>query len=259
MTASPKWQFWVDRGGTFTDCLGISPEGAVRTTKVLSSDRAPLEAIAKLAAEFDAGPLETLDADVKLGTTVATNALLERRGVPTAILTTAGLSGVFDIGTQERPELFVLEIERPARLQRWRLETPGRRAATGEVVEALDLEHARGGLAASLGSMGRRKRAAGSPQVAPAGLGAAPAGLSSPAPSSSGTSAGKARRRAGSLCAAARARRRRARLSRPPGHRRSGARRPRRSRRPRRPRSPSPPSARPQLSSGRPRRRRRRR
>ena len=149
MTASPKWQFWVDRGGTFTDCLGISPEGAVRTTKVLSSDRAPLEAIAKLAAEFDAGPLETLDADVKLGTTVATNALLERRGVPTAILTTAGLSGVFDIGTQERPELFVLEIERPARLQRWRLETPGRRAATGEVVEALDLEHARGVLAAA--------------------------------------------------------------------------------------------------------------
>ncbi len=149
MTASPKWQFWVDRGGTFTDCLGISPEGAVRTTKVLSSDRAPLEAIAKLAAEFDAGPLETLDADVKLGTTVATNALLERRGVPTAILTTAGLSGVFDIGTQERPELFVLEIERPVRLQQWRLETPGRRAATGEVVEALDLEHARGALAAA--------------------------------------------------------------------------------------------------------------
>ena len=50
MTASPTWQFWVDRGGTFTDCLGISPEGEVRTTKVLSSDRAPLEAIAKLAA-----------------------------------------------------------------------------------------------------------------------------------------------------------------------------------------------------------------
>ena len=147
MSAPQKWQFWVDRGGTFTDCLGISPEGEVRTTKVLSSDRAPLEAIEKLALEFEAGPLETLAAEVKLGTTVATNALLERRGVPTALLTTAGLSGVFDIGTQERPELFTLEIERPARLQKWRLETPGRRSATGSVVEALDLEHARSALA----------------------------------------------------------------------------------------------------------------
>jgi len=137
------WQFWIDRGGTFTDCLGIAPDGAVHSTKVLSSDRAPVEAIEEVLAQAHAGDAASVEAFVKLGTTVATNALLERRGVPTALLTNAGLSGVFDIGTQQRPELFALEIERAPRLQRWRIEAPGRRDAAGEVVDELDLEAAR--------------------------------------------------------------------------------------------------------------------
>jgi 5-oxoprolinase (ATP-hydrolysing) len=142
--ATNAWQFWIDRGGTFTDCLGVSPGGRFHTTKVLSSDTAPVEAIRQiLALAGDTTSPELLECRVKLGTTVATNALLERRGVPTALLTNAGLSGVFDIGTQRRPELFELEIKRSPRLQRWRLEAPGRRDARGRLVEELDLDVAR--------------------------------------------------------------------------------------------------------------------
>ena len=142
------WRFWIDRGGTFTDCIGWSPAGAFFTAKVLSSNRAPVEAIETVLEQAGEGtPVARLECVVKLGTTVATNALLERRGAATALLTHRGLSGVFDIGTQERPELFDLEIELPERLQRWRLETPGRRDANGRVVEPLDLESAREHLA----------------------------------------------------------------------------------------------------------------
>ena len=137
------WQFWIDRGGTFTDCLGLAPDGAVHTTKVLSSDRAPLEAVERILEIAGANGDAKEGARIKLGTTVATNALLERRGVPTALLTHEGLSGVFDIGTQERPDLFALEITRAPRLQHWRLEVPGRRGADGSVVEPVDLDRAR--------------------------------------------------------------------------------------------------------------------
>jgi 5-oxoprolinase (ATP-hydrolysing) len=142
--SSQQWQFWIDRGGTFTDCLGISPAGHFHTTKILSSDQAPVAAIrAILAMAGEATSATTLECRVKLGTTVSTNALLERRGVPTALLTNRGLSGAFDIGTQERPELFELEIEKSPRLQRWRLESAGRQDAQGAVVEELDLDAAR--------------------------------------------------------------------------------------------------------------------
>jgi 5-oxoprolinase (ATP-hydrolysing) len=121
---------------------------------VLSSDRAPLEAIETILAEaagraMSRAELARLDCRVKLGTTVATNALLERRGVPTALVTNRGLSGVFQIGTQERPDLFALEIERPPRLPGWWLEVAGRRDAAGALVEPLDLEAARASLAAA--------------------------------------------------------------------------------------------------------------
>ena len=150
--STQKWQFWIDRGGTFTDCLGISPSSRVHTTKVLSSDKAPVEAIrAILAMAGETTSTTTLECRVRLGTTVSTNALLERRGVPTALLTNRGLSGVFDIGTQQRPELFDLEIEKSPRLQRWRLETSGRRDAQGLVVEELDLDEARAVLGAARG------------------------------------------------------------------------------------------------------------
>ncbi len=130
---SPAWRFWIDRGGTFTDCIGVSPAGVFHVAKLHSSDGAPLEAIRQILANAGEADLSLDEARVriKLGTTVATNALLERRGVPTALLTNVGLSGVFEIGTQERPELFDLEIERPPRLPKWWIEVPGRRDAEG--------------------------------------------------------------------------------------------------------------------------------
>ncbi len=146
---SPAWRFWIDRGGTFTDCIGVSPAGVFHVAKLLSSDAAPLEAIREILARAGEADLSLDEASIriKLGTTVATNALLERRGVPTALLTNLGLSGVFEIGTQQRPELFDLEIERPPRLPKWWIEVPGRRDAQGAVVERVDLEVAREALA----------------------------------------------------------------------------------------------------------------
>jgi len=157
-----SWKFWIDRGGTFTDCIAISPQGAVFIQKILSSDSAPVEAIRAVLREADAGDPAALSMDVRLGTTVATNALLERRGVPTALVTNQGLADVFVIGTQARPELFDLEIRRPPPLHSATCEVAGRIAADGSVLEALDLEAARGEL--------RRARAAGARAVAVACL-----------------------------------------------------------------------------------------
>ena len=82
------WEFWIDRGGTFTDCIGVAPDGEVHTAKVLSSDTAPVTAIRMLLERTgELAPGEALPAcRVKLGTTVATNALLERRGVDTLLV-----------------------------------------------------------------------------------------------------------------------------------------------------------------------------
>jgi len=103
-TPETAWQFWIDRGGTFTDCIGVAPDGRLHTAKRLSSDTAPLEAIREIWRA--AGVADTPACSVRLGTTVATNALLERRGVPTLFATNRGLGDLLAIGTQERPELF---------------------------------------------------------------------------------------------------------------------------------------------------------
>ncbi len=141
------WQFWIDRGGTFTDCVALAPDGVVHSAKLLSSETAPVEAVRKILREaggFGADdPLPADAVEVKLGTTVATNALLERRGAPTAVVTNSGLGDLFVIGTQQRPELFELAIEKPAPLHTRALELSGRLAADGSVLEALDIEAAR--------------------------------------------------------------------------------------------------------------------
>jgi 5-oxoprolinase (ATP-hydrolysing) len=151
-----RWQFFIDCGGTFTDCIGVSPAGELSTCKLLSAPDSPVRAIEELLAR--AGALEgsaarvavgELAISVRLGTTVATNALLERRGVSTALVAPRGLAGIFDVGTQERPALFELEIERPARLHEFALEVSGRRSATGELIEELDLSKARSTLEAA--------------------------------------------------------------------------------------------------------------
>lgn len=135
--SEPRWQFWVDRGGTFTDCIARSPEGELSVRKVLSSDLAPVEAIQSVLR--DAGVWRKGEAvpacSVRMGTTVATNALLERRGVRMLVATARGLGDVLTIGTQERPELFELEIVKPAPLHERALELDGRIDARGQTLE----------------------------------------------------------------------------------------------------------------------------
>ena len=145
------WEFWIDRGGTFTDCIGVAPDGEVHTAKVLSSDTAPVTAIRMLLERTgELAPGEALPAcRVKLGTTAATNALLERRGVDTLFVATRGFGDVLVIGTQERPELFELAIEKPTPLHARTVEVAGRVAVDGEELEALDLDAARGRLEAA--------------------------------------------------------------------------------------------------------------
>src|SRR6056297_2396078 len=140
-----KWQFWVDRGGTFTDIVGRSPDGALVTTKLLSEDPAhyadaAVEGIRRLKGDSDASI-----ASVKMGTTVATNALLERKGARVLLLITEGFGDLLRIGTQARPRLFDLAIRLPELLYDEVAEIPGRLDATGAEVTPLDedaLRHA---------------------------------------------------------------------------------------------------------------------
>ena len=84
---SGRYQVWIDRGGTFTDCIGRDPRtGEVRVAKVLSSDRAPLDGIRELLGSRSTAPIPPCD--IRMGTTLATNALLEREGAPTTLVVT---------------------------------------------------------------------------------------------------------------------------------------------------------------------------
>jgi 5-oxoprolinase (ATP-hydrolysing) len=107
-----SWQVWIDRGGTFTDVVARDPAGRVHTAKLLSDDPARREdaaiAAIRLLTKVPHGPLPACD--VRMGTTVATNALLERKGEPTVLAITRGFGDALRIGTQERPELFVRRI-----------------------------------------------------------------------------------------------------------------------------------------------------
>jgi 5-oxoprolinase (ATP-hydrolysing) len=132
------WQFWIDRGGTFTDIVALRPDGGLITAKLLSNapDRyqdAALEGIARLRGA-DPAPI----AAVRMGTTVATNALLERKGEPTLLAITAGHADALIIGHQARPRIFALHIEKPAPLYGAVVEIPERVAADGAVLQPLD-------------------------------------------------------------------------------------------------------------------------
>ena len=149
MASWQRWEFWIDRGGTFTDLVGRAPDGALHTLKLLSENPgqyadAAVEGIRRL---LGLGPLEPITAErvacVKMGTTVATNALLERRGEPLVFVTTAGFGDALRIGYQARPRLFVRRIELPAMLYQRVIEADERIAAEGGVVRPLDLARLR--------------------------------------------------------------------------------------------------------------------
>jgi len=146
------WQFWVDRGGTFTDLVGRAPDGALHTHKLLSENPeqyrdAAVRGVRDLLGLAPGDPLPEGAVDaVKMGTTVATNALLERKGDRTLLLITQGLGDLLRIGYQNRPRLFDLEIVLPELLYERAAEVPERLDAAGAVVTPLDEGAARDAL-----------------------------------------------------------------------------------------------------------------
>src|SRR6185503_6340599 len=156
------WQFWIDSGGTFTDIVARRPDGALLTHKLLSEnperyDDAAIAGIRELlgVAPGAALPVERIEA-VKMGTTVATNALLERKGDRTAFVTTRGFADSLRIAYQHRPKLFVRHVELPSMLYEEVVEIDERIGPHGEVVKPLDLARAE---AALLGAFDRGIRA----------------------------------------------------------------------------------------------------
>ncbi|MCB1152828.1 5-oxoprolinase, partial [bacterium] len=145
------WRFAVDRGGTFTDVIGVDPEGRVRAMKLLSEsdgyDDAVVEGVRRMLGLGDG---ESIDAsrvaEIRMGTTVATNALLERKGERVALLITGGLRDVLEIGYQSRPEIFALDIQTPSVLYERVSEVDERMNAEGDVVRPLQIDKARAAL-----------------------------------------------------------------------------------------------------------------
>jgi 5-oxoprolinase (ATP-hydrolysing) len=149
------WQFWIDRGGTFTDIVARPPDGRLRTLKLLSDNPgqyadAAIAGIRQLMGVAKGRPIPVAQIGaVKMGTTVATNALLERKGEPTALAITRGFRDALRIAYQNRPRLFDRHIILPELLYSHVIEIDERVGAHGETVLALDLDAARAGLAAA--------------------------------------------------------------------------------------------------------------
>src|SRR3954465_6410113 len=142
-----RWSFSIDRGGTFTDIAARAPDGRLLTAKLLSDnpgqyDDAAVEGIRRLTAEHGGGPLDA----VKMGTTVATNALLERKGEKLVLAITAGFGDALRIGYQARPDIFARRILLPEALYTDVIEVDERVTAEGEVLRPLDPERARSDL-----------------------------------------------------------------------------------------------------------------
>ena len=142
--SSDRWQFWIDRGGTFTDVVGKRPDGTLVTYKLLSDNPeqyrdAAVAGIRHLLGLKKNEPITPERVEcVKMGTTVATNALLERKGEPTLLVTTRGFRDALRIAYQERPRIFDRHIVLPELLYSRVIEAHERVAANGEVIEALD-------------------------------------------------------------------------------------------------------------------------
>ncbi len=140
----PRWQFWIDRGGTFTDIVARRPDGGLQTAKLLSENPeqyrdaalAGMRRLLGLAADAPIHPAQV--ACVKMGTTVATNALLERKGEPTLLVITQGFRDALRIAYQNRPRLFERHIQLPELLYAEVVEAQERIDAQGQVLLDLD-------------------------------------------------------------------------------------------------------------------------
>ena len=144
-----KWQFWIDRGGTFTDIVAKRPDGQLVTHKLLSDNPehyrdAAVAGIRHLLGLAANAPITAALVEcVKMGTTVATNALLERKGEPTLLVTTQGFRDALRIAYQNRPRLFDRRIVLPELLYARVIEAHERTGAHGELVQALDVDSLR--------------------------------------------------------------------------------------------------------------------
>jgi 5-oxoprolinase (ATP-hydrolysing) len=144
-----RWQFWIDRGGTFTDVVGKRPDGTLVTHKLLSENPEQYRdaAVAGIRHLLGLKPGEPVTPEwvecVKMGTTVATNALLERKGEATLLVTTQGFGDALRIAYQNRPRLFDRQIVLPELLYSAVVEAQERVAVDGEVLLPLDEAHLR--------------------------------------------------------------------------------------------------------------------
>jgi len=152
INSDKQWQFWIDRGGTFTDIVARDPEGKITTHKLLSDNPnhyqdAAIQGIHALMGipTTEALPTQHIEA-VRMGTTVATNALLEHKGEPLLFVTTKGFADALRIGYQQRPDLFALDIELPAMLYSEVIEIDERRQANGKVLRPIDKNGVRSAL-----------------------------------------------------------------------------------------------------------------
>ena len=141
-----NWQFWIDRGGTFTDIIARHPDGTLLCKKYLSEnpeayDDATVFGIKSIMDIRQCDPVpDNLIDKIKMGTTVATNALLERKGDSVLLAITKGFKDALEIGYQARPDTFALKIEKPDILYTQVIEINERITAKGEVLQALDIE-----------------------------------------------------------------------------------------------------------------------
>ncbi len=155
MNHKPRWQFWIDRGGTFTDVVGRRPDGSLVTHKLLSDNPEQYRdaAVAGMRHLLGLAPHEPITPDlvecVKMGTTVATNALLERKGEPTLLVITQGFRDALRIAYQDRPRIFERHIVLPELLYCRVIEADERMGANGEPVRPLDQARLRTGLQAA--------------------------------------------------------------------------------------------------------------
>jgi len=144
-----KWQFWIDRGGTFTDVVAKRPDGSLATHKLLSENPEQYKdaAVAGIRHLLGLQAGEPITSDqvecVKMGTTVATNAMLERKGEPTLLVTTRGFRDALRIAYQNRPRLFDRNIVLPELLYSEVIEAQERYGAQGELIQPLDEGHLR--------------------------------------------------------------------------------------------------------------------
>ena len=144
MDGGNHWQFWIDRGGTFTDIVSLRPDGEIETAKLLSEnpeqyDDAAAEGIRRAVSGWSADGSNAAAVEaVKMGTTVATNALLERQGSATALIVTKGFGDSLAIGYQNRPDIFALNIVKPTPLYSRVIEAQERTDVSGNVLLPLD-------------------------------------------------------------------------------------------------------------------------